>query len=99
MAEHFIAGVLAALAASVVLERALEKLDGWDELAFMVSAAALFCLLYEITGYAVYYEPSAILYSDTMRDLSMNIAGAVMTASITTWYDSRSGDRWRHRRL
>jgi len=92
MAEHFIAGALAALAASVVLEGTLEKLDRWDGLAFMVSVAVLFCLLYEITGYMVYYEPSAILYSDTMRDLSMNIAGAVMAASIITWYDSRSGD-------
>ncbi|MCG2827838.1 hypothetical protein [Methanothermobacter sp. K4] len=92
MAEHFIAGSLAVLAASTVFDDTLERLDGWDELAFMVSAAVLFCLLYEITGYAVYYEPSAILYSDTMRDLSMNIAGAVMAASIITWYGIRSGD-------
>lgn len=92
MAEHFIAGALAALVASVVLEGALEKLDRWDGLAFTVSVAVLFCLLYEITGYVVYYEPSAILYSDTMRDLSMNIAGAVMAASIITWYDSGSGN-------
>ena len=92
MAEHFIAGALVALAASAAFEGALEKLDRWDGLAFTVSVAVLFCLLYELTGYAVYYEPSAILYSDTMRDLSMNIAGAVMAASIITWYDSISGD-------
>ncbi|MGB9837206.1 hypothetical protein [Methanothermobacter sp.] len=92
MAEHFIAGALAALAASTVLDGTLEKLDRWEGLTFTVSSAVLFCLLYEIMGYAIYYEPSAILYSDTMRDLSMNIAGAVMSASIITVYGGRSGD-------
>ncbi|WP_432703603.1 hypothetical protein ACRERI_07520 [Methanothermobacter thermautotrophicus] len=82
MAEHFTAGLVVAIYLSTLLHGALKKRSQWERFMFTVSAAVLFCLLYEITGFLIYYEPSAALYSDTMRDLSMNMAGAVMVAAL-----------------
>lgn len=90
MAEHFTAGLVVAIYLSTLLHGALKKLSQWERFMFTVSAAVLFCLLYEITGFLIYYEPSAALYSDTMRDLSMNMAGAVMVAALISDYEGKS---------
>lgn len=91
MAEHLTAGLVVAVYLSTLLHGALKKLSQWERFIFTVSAAVLFCLLYEITGFLIYYEPSAALYSDTMRDLSMNMAGAVMAAALISNYEAKSG--------
>ncbi|MCQ8904130.1 MAG: hypothetical protein NQU45_00215 [Methanothermobacter sp.] len=91
MAEHFTAGLVVSVYLSTLLHGTLRKLGHWERLVFTVSVAVFLCLLYEITGFLIYYEPTAALYSDTMRDLSMNMAGAVMAATLLSNYEVKSG--------
>lgn len=93
MAEHFTAGLVVSVYLSTLLHGTLRKLGHWERLVFTVSVAVFLCLLYEITGFLIYYEPTAALYSDTMRDLSMNMAGAVMAA--TCYLTTRQNQEYR----
>jgi len=71
----------------------LKKLNLNERFLFLSCLAIVICLLYELIGYLLYYEPTAALYSDTMRDLAMNIAGSATLSVIILALNKKHGAR------
>jgi len=93
IAEHFLAGAAVASVISVASWGTLKKLNLNERFLFLSCLAIVICLLYELIGYLLYYEPTAALYSDTMRDLVMNIAGSATLSVIILALNKKHGAR------
>jgi hypothetical protein len=84
--EHLLAGMAVGVFLFPIIVETLQKLSNTEKFLFFVSIVALFCLLYEIVGFYFFYFPNDFtginMYTDTMRDLSMNIIGAILIFTI-----------------
>ena len=80
--EHILVGMAVGVILLPFLVPTMHKLNQKEKLLFFVSVTVLFCILYELLGFYLFFDPNItayqnVLYPDTMRDITMNILGAL----------------------
>jgi len=79
--EHLLAGIAIGVILLPFIVDILRKLNKKEQIILFVPLVSFFCLSYELIGYYFFYTNKpylALLYQDTMQDLTMNIIGALI---------------------
>jgi hypothetical protein len=84
--EHTLAGMAVGIIVFPFLMNTLQKLIITEKFLLFVSVVTLTCLIYELIGFYLFYLPLGYMgmyqYVDTMRDLTLNIVGAILIFGI-----------------
>lgn len=84
--EHIMAGMAVGIIVLPFLMNTLQKLIITEKFLLFVSVVTLTCLIYELIGFYLFYLPLGYTgmyqYVDTMRDLTLNIVGAILIFGI-----------------
>ena len=79
--EHTLAGMAVGIILFTFFVNNLQKLIITEKFIIFVSIVAFTCFLYELIGFYLFYLPlgytGMVQYVDTMRDLTLNIVGAI----------------------
>ncbi|NYB52603.1 MAG: hypothetical protein HVN35_08610 [Methanobacteriaceae archaeon] len=80
--EHLLAGMAVGMILFPFIIGIMERLSLKEGFILFVPLVTFLCLLYELIGFYFFYQPLGYLsinqYSDTMRDLTLNIVGSVI---------------------
>lgn len=80
--EHFMGGVALGVVLLPLIITTLNKVTFKEKMIIFIPVVSFFSLIYELSSYYIFYGPtpsySYLLYADTMHDLSLNIAGALL---------------------
>ncbi|GAB6056472.1 hypothetical protein JCM15415_17880 [Methanobacterium movens] len=80
--EHFMGGIALGVVLLPLIITTLNKVTFKEKMIIFIPVVSFFSLIYELSSYYIFYSPtqsySYLLYADTMHDLSLNIAGALL---------------------